>query len=194
MDITDKTLIANAKRDPKRYEEIYRKYASDVFNYFWYRVNHNRDIAEDLMQETFIRAFQHLSRFRERGYSYRTYLLTIAHNVLANYFRSPKSVSIEKLHDIPVEVAQHTERKIDNQLLWRAVQHLPPTERDVLILYYRKGFSIKDIAQICNRSINAVKIILSRARHKLRGQLALKHIASFDNTAKSYTKPDFLKK
>jgi len=194
MDITDKTLIANAKRDPKKYEEIYRKYASDVFNYFWYRVNHNRDIAEDLMQETFIRAFKHLSRFRERGYSYKTYLLTIAHNVLANYFRSPKPISLEELSDIPVEVAQHTEKKIDSKLLWRAVQRLSPIERDILILYYRKGFPIKDIARICNRSTNAVKIILSRARRKLRGQLALKHMVSFDNTARSYTKPHFLKK
>jgi len=194
MDITDKTLIANAKRDPKKYEEIYRKYASDVFNYFWYRVNHNRDIAEDLMQETFVRAFQHLPRFRERGYSYRTYLLTIAHNVLANYFRSPKLINLEEFYDIPVEVAQRTERKIDNELLWRAVQKLSTIERDILILYYRKGFPIKDIARICNRSTNAIKIILSRARQKLRGQLALKYMASFGNTVKFYTKPHFLKK
>ena len=50
----DAILIAKAQADPASFEQLYNKYAARIFNYFWYRVGHDRDIAENLMQETFI--------------------------------------------------------------------------------------------------------------------------------------------
>jgi RNA polymerase sigma-70 factor (ECF subfamily) len=195
MEKSDIKLIEDAKKDPKKYDLVYRKYAKDVFNYIWYRVGHNYEVAEDLTQEVFMRAFQHLDKFRQRGYAYRTYLLTIAKNVLVNYFKKTKStISLNELTEIPDEITvdQQVERKIAATNLWRAVQNLSHNERDAILMYYRKDTPIKDISRIMGKSPNAVKIILSRGRKKLKNHPYLKDIIHYGDVSYKYTKPRFL--
>lgn len=190
----DIKLVAQAKENHEDYEALYRKYADAVYNYFWYRVGHQNDVAEDLMQETFLRAFAHLPRFQTRGYSYLTYLLTIAHNVLANYNRTPRALPLEAVGDVPVEVTDHLERKSDAEVLWRAIQQLSHNEKDVLLMKYRQNMPIKDIARVMNRSENAVKLILSRARKKLANHPHLLDIKGFVDRKRRPTKARFLTK
>ena len=196
MHESDIEIIKRAKANSQIFEELYRKYADKVYNYFWYRTGHQKDVAEDLMQETFYRAFKHLSRFQIRGYSYLTYLLTIAHNILANYYRSQKMIPMSELgddFDVPAEITDSLERKIEAEALWRAIQDLSPTERDAILMRYQKEMSIKDISRIMNRSENAVKLILSRARKKLAQHPYLRDMVGFTAQEWKYTKPRFLK-
>lgn len=194
MNKEDKQLVTNAKQNPKEYEALYRKYADDVYNYIWYRVGHDRDLAEDLMQEVFIRAFKHLSKFRHRGYSYRTYLLTIARNLLANHFRKKPFVPLDEIADIPDEVTteQRVSRKLAAEDLWRAVQDLSVNERDAILMHYQKEMPVKDIATVMDKSANAVKINLTRGRAKLKEHPHLKDMAHYTDHARRYTKPKFL--
>jgi RNA polymerase sigma-70 factor (ECF subfamily) len=192
---SDKDIIERAKVDPKAFEELYVKYADKVYNYFWYRTGHQKDVAEDLLQETFFRAFKYRSRFQIRGYSYATYLLTIAHNVLVNYYRSHKMIPLSEFGDeidVPIEITSTLERKIEAASLWKAVQSLPTTERDVLLMRYQKEMAIKDISRIMRRSENAIKLILTRARKRLAQHPYLRDMAEFKNTSRIYTKPKFL--
>ncbi len=193
---SDQQLIAAAKQDPRLYEEIYKKYSEKIFNYFWYRVGHNQELAEDLMQETFLRAFMHLPKFRQRSYSYLTYLLTIARHVLVSHWRKQRSfISLEELVDVPAEITRTVEQKIAAEKLWRAVQQLTANERDALLLYYREGIPIKEIAKIMNKTQNAVKIYLSRARKKLKQHPGLRELVGcFSDKSKAYTTPIFLQK
>ena len=196
MENSDVDIIKRAKANSQIFEELYRKYADKVYNYFWYRTGHQKDVAEDLMQETFYRAFKHLSRFQIRGYSYLTYLLTIAHNILANYYRSQKMIPMSELgddFDVPAEITDSLERKIEAEALWRAIQDLSPTERDAILMRYQKEMSIKDISRIMNRSENAVKLILSRARKKLAQHPYLRDMVGFTDQERQYTKLRFLK-
>ena len=196
MENSDVDIIKRAKANSQIFEELYRRYADKVYNYFWYRTGHQKDVAEDLMQETFYRAFKHLSRFQIRGYSYLTYLLTIAHNILANYYRSQKMIPMSELgddFDVPAEITDSLERKIEAEALWRVVQDLSPTERDAILMRYQKEMSIKDISRIMNRSENAVKLILSRARKKLAQHPYLRDMVGFTAQEWKYTKPRFLK-
>ncbi len=195
--VGDKILIKRAKKEPRKFEALYRKYADDIFNYFWYRVNHNREVAEDLMQETFVRAFEHLPKFRERGYSYKTYLLSIAKNLWVNYLKKRKpSISLDELTDLPAEALQ--ESKLDDKLmaenLWRAVQRLPQTEKDALLMRYREELKVKEMAKIMKKTPNAVKIILSRARQKLKAEFDVREMSYFTDARRKYVKPKFLKK
>jgi len=195
MEKADIKLVEDAKKDSRKYELLYKKYAKDVFNYIWYRVGHNRDVAEDLMQNVFVRAFEHLNKFRQRGYSYRTYLLTITKNVLVNYFKKSKlTVSLDDLTEIPDEITQDqlVDRKITAGNLWRAVQDLSHNERDAILMYYQKDMPIKDIARVMDKSSNAIKIILSRGRKKLKDHPYLKDIAHYTNAPHKHTKPRFL--
>lgn len=193
MNNEDTKLVEIAKQNPKAYEDLYRKYADKVFNYFWYRTGHDKVLAEDLMQETFLKAFQNLSKFRIRGYSYLTYLLTIARHLLIDHYRKPPSVPIEDVEDIPYEVTNEIERKSDADALWHAIQDLPASNRDVLLMRYQDEKSIKDIATITESTENAVKLNLSRTRKKLASHPYLKDMAGFGYKKRAYTKPRFLK-
>lgn len=195
MQKSDIDIIKRAKEDSQIFEELYKKYADKVYNYFWYRTGHQKDVAEDLMQETFFRAFKHLNRFQIRGYSYLTYLLTIAHNVLVNYYRSQRMIPLSELGEIeiPSEITDTLERKVEAENLWKAVQDLSSTERDVILMFYQKEMPIKDISRVMGRSENAIKLVLSRARKKLAKHPYLRDMVEFTDQAQKYTKPRFLR-
>jgi len=195
MDPKDITLVEKAKKDHSQYEALYKKYAQKVFNYIWYRVGHQKEVAEDLMQETFMKAYKALPRFRLRSYSYYSYLLTIAHNLLVNYYRKPKIIPfLESISKAPVEIIRNVEKKFEAEQLWRAIQQLPQQDKDILLLRYQKEMPIKNIACIISKSENAVKLSLSRIRKKLAKHPYLQDIAKFDEYQKSYTQPKFMKK
>lgn len=191
----DITLVEAAKREPRKYEALYTKYADRVFNYFWYRTGHDWALSEDLMQETFLRAFKHLGKFRNRGYSYLTYLLSIAHNLLVDHYRKQKSVPVEDLPTdaVPYEITAEIVRKSDAEALWRAIQTLPQRNRDALLMHYQSDMPVKDIARVMNTTENSVKLNLSRTRRKLAGHPFLKDIAGFTAKKRRATKPRFLK-
>lgn len=190
----DTELVRSAKRDPAQYEALYCKYADKIFNYFWYRTGHDRDLAEDLTQETFLRAFRHLPNFRTRNYSYLTYLRRIAHNLLVDHYRKPQHVPVEDLPTgaAPYEITEELARKSDAEALWRAIQDLPAKQRDILLMYYQDELPVKEIARVMNMSENAVKLTLSRTRKRLASHPYLKDIAGFAHTKRAYTKPRFL--
>lgn len=195
MQESDIDIIKRAKANSQIFEELYKKYADKVYNYFWYRTGHQKDVAEDLMQETFFRAFKHLNRFQIRGYSYLTYLLTIAHNVLVNYYRSQRMIPLSELGEmeIPAEITDTLERKVEARNLWKAVQDLSSTERDAILMFYQKEMPIKDISRVMGRSENAIKLVLSRARKKLAKHPYLQDMVEFTDQDREYTKPRFLK-
>lgn len=192
MNKEDTILVQKAKNNREQYEALYKKYASKVFNYFWYRTSHDKALSEDLMQETFLKAFQNLQKFRIRGYSYLTYLLTIARHILIDYYRKSKSTPIEDVGDIPHEVTEDIERKSDAEALWCAIQTLPASNRDILLMRYQDEKPIKDIAIVTKLTENAVKLNLSRTRKKLANHPYLKDIASFGHKKRMHTKPRFL--
>lgn len=183
MQKTDAELVKNAKQDKEQFEALYKRYIDKVYNYFWYRVGHDQDIAEDLAQETFVRAYHALSRFKVSQKSYLSYLLTIAHNLLVNHYRKPQPISIEATGvDVPEEIWSDIETKDNLRSIWRAIQQLPAKERDILYLKYQKGYKVADMARIVGKSENAVKLTLSRARKKLAAHPYLKGIAGFTDT------------
>ncbi|OJI08727.1 MAG: hypothetical protein COV08_03150 [Candidatus Vogelbacteria bacterium CG10_big_fil_rev_8_21_14_0_10_49_38] len=192
MNKDDIQLIALAKQNPKEYAKLYTKYSDKVFNYFWYRTGHDKSLSEDLMQETFLRAFQHLKRFNSRGYSYLTYLITIAHNVLVDHYRKPKSMPFEAIEDIPFEITEDLARKSDAEVLWRAIQELPQSNRDKLLMKYQQDMSIKDIATATGTTENAVKLSLSRTRKKLKEHPYIKDITGFADKKRKQTQAKFL--
>lgn len=171
----DEILVKKAQESPEAYEALYKKYGKRVYNYFWYRAGRVKEVAEDLAQETFVKAYQKLPNFRLRAYSYFSYLKTIAHNTLVKYYRKPKITSLEELGDIAEESApDKSETKESAELLWQAIEKLPETEKNIIFLKYREGCSVKEIAKLTQKSENAVKLVLSRARKKLRHVSELK--------------------
>jgi len=194
MNNEDTKLVQNAKQNSYEFEALYRKYADKVYNYFWYRTGSDKELSEDLMQETFFRAYSHLKRFHIRGYSYLTYLLTIARRILIDYYRKTKLVLINDMENLSYEITEDIDSKLNSEVLWRAIQTLPASNRDILLMRYQDEKSIKDIAIITGSTENAVKLNLSRTRKKLASHPYLKDIANFIPKKRVYTKPKFLNK
>ncbi len=172
--LEDSELIHSAQLNSLRFDKLYQKYYVHIKQYFFKRAN--PAFVEDLAQETFLQAFKYLPRFTVSNASYLTYLLRIAHNVLASHYRSaahaPPIQDLDLAENIPA--APIDEAKIwDIEKLWNAIHTMSDIEQKILILKYQQDKLVKDIALAVGKSENAVKLILSRARKKLRRALVV---------------------
>jgi RNA polymerase sigma-70 factor (ECF subfamily) len=172
---SDERIIENSKKDSHYFSYIYRRYKERVFLFFSRRVN-SKEEAWDLTQETFMRAFKSRQGFTYQGYRYSSYLFKVARNLLINYYRKKKTISLESLDKDPFFKPSYRQN-FDNRLIWKATDDLLIIEKIVLEERYKKGKSIREIAQKVNKSENAVKLILSRARKKLRKNPIVKEIS-----------------
>ncbi len=157
----DADLVAVAKRDGEAFGALVAKYQGVLRRFFRYRLS-DPERAEDLVQETFERAFRALPGFRSSNASYQTYLLRIAHNLLVSEYRRP---------DLSMFAEPSPERGWIDRLeardeVDRVLGVLEERDRDVLRLYYHDGYSVREIATQWDLSENAVKLRLSRARRR----------------------------
>jgi RNA polymerase sigma-70 factor, ECF subfamily len=165
----DSLLIDQAQKDPQAFEQLYEKYAEKVYKYFFFHTNLDYDVAEDLTQETFVRAYDHLPQYEDKGYSYGTYLLTIAHNMLVNHYRKKQPAPIEEATKIPYNITEELEHKSEEDALHKAIETLPPQEQKIIELKYAQDLPIRDIAAKLHKNENTIKLALFRIRKKLKG-------------------------
>jgi RNA polymerase sigma-70 factor (ECF subfamily) len=143
-------------------------------------LTHNADEAEDLVQETTLRALRGFESFRADG-PVRAWLLTILRNLFINNYRSrvrsPRPVSLDALEnpDPIVPSLPGPERQVfsrlENEALSRAVAGLAPEYREVLVMSDMRGMSYQEISEKLNVPIGTVRSRLSRARNRVRRAL-----------------------
>lgn len=160
----DAKLIKRSKETPYQYTELYNKYYEDVYLYILPKVSHSEEVAEDIAQHVFERAFQHLETFKVQNATYKTFLLRIAHNLVVNRYR------IKKLEPLPEEyVHAGIEEKVDASLfVEQAMRRLNEAERRAIKYKYMHDLKISEIAVLMGKTENAIKLHLSRARKKMR--------------------------
>jgi RNA polymerase sigma-70 factor (ECF subfamily) len=178
-------LVRRAKRgDDQAFEELVRRYDRNVFRIAQH-ITQNREDAEDVVQEAFLKAYGNLSKFQEQSKFY-TWLVRIAVNEALMKLRRRKperTVSLDeevKTEDdsLPREVADWSPNpeQMYNQaelrdILTRTIQGLPAGFRTVFVLRDVEGLSTEETAQALELSIPAVKSRLLRARLQLRERL-----------------------
>ena len=127
----------------------------------------NQDEADDIAQDALVKAYLSISKYEMRGND-APWLYRIAYNM---FIDSSRRRRITKPLDT---IAGHgdeifaADRDFRYQALYMALEELPPKERSAILLYYIKGYSIRDIAGIVDASEDAVKKQLSRGRDKLK--------------------------
>jgi RNA polymerase sigma-70 factor, ECF subfamily len=178
-------LVARAKAgDTDAFSELVRHYDSRVFR-MAKQITQNDDDAEDVLQETFLKAYTHLDDFQGNSKFY-TWLVRIAVNealMKLRKRRSDKTVPLDEPIDTGEdemirEIAVWGENPEDTysrdelvQILEQAVQSLKPAYRTVFVLRDIEGLSIEETAEALGLSISAVKSRLLRARLQLREKL-----------------------
>jgi RNA polymerase sigma-70 factor, ECF subfamily len=183
-DHTDEDLVIMAQGGSQTaFDQLVDRYALVV-----YRVArciaHGHQDAEDIVQETFLRAFKSLDRFSATKASFRTWLLTIARNQSINVFSSLKRKAARFIADFdPVESGrQQTDNPLavnqqdaetlfsiqqEHSRVQKALRELPERQRTALLLKAQENMSYEEIAEVMASSSSAVESLIFRGRKKL---------------------------
>lgn len=156
-------------------EKLYELYYLDVYKFLICFIG-NRDDAEDLTQEVFIRVIKSYSNYNDSG-SIKTWIFSIAKHAAIDLVRRKRFISVIKenffnqlpsAQKTPYEVLQNNENK---RILYSAISALKPNYRIVIILRAINEFSIKETAEILNCKESKVKVDYHRALNKLKKEL-----------------------
>jgi RNA polymerase sigma-70 factor (ECF subfamily) len=170
---TDRDLILRAKRgDADAYSEIVTQHQTSVFN-VCYRILHNRNDAEDLAQETFMRAYNRLNTFDiEREFA--PWIRRIAANLCLNHIESQKvtmQLDEERDEDKTQSPSQQVEVKERSEQIRQALSSLPANYRVIVELRHYQEMSYDEIADELKIPLSDVKSHLFRARKLLAEKL-----------------------
>ena len=159
------------RMDDETFAAFYQRSSRPLWAYL-VRVSGDRALADDLMQEAYLR-FLCAARIQDGEVSCRRYLFQIATNLMRDHWRKPKQSAIEDLPEdtfsaLPVDISA----KIDSRaLLGPAMARLRPRERQILWLAHAEDYSHNEIAEITGLNRMSIRLMLFRARHKLAGIL-----------------------
>jgi RNA polymerase sigma-70 factor (ECF subfamily) len=135
-------------------------------------------LADDLVQETLVKAWHHLDSFEE-GTNLKAWLITILRNTFISYYRERRR-EVED-GDGGCDRATHPEQlgKMDLNDLLAAVAKLPPEQRVAIILVGAERFSYEEVAKICGCSVGTIKSRVNRGRRRLADLLDIKSAEEF---------------
>lgn len=156
----------------KAFERLVDKYQVPVRNFFMLHTGYDRMSSEDLSQETFIRCWERLGTFKGIS-SFRTWLYSVAFNILQDYYRNLNSRARLNEHmDVSDNACADEMELVDSRHdTLSALKILSNTERSCVILYYMNGIKVSEIARISGIPAGTVKSHLSRARDKMQKYL-----------------------
>jgi len=187
--LTDDILVAAyIDGDNTAFDTLLRRHQSKVFAYI-YSIVKNRDVANDLFQETFVKAITTLrqGRYAETG-KFSAWITRIAHNLIIDYYRQEKAENLvsSDREEIDIFNRKHlSERNIEDILVRdqihddvrRIIEALPENQREVLVMRYYRDMSFKEIAEATKVSINTA---LGRMRYAI---INMRRIAAQNNIA-----------
>jgi RNA polymerase sigma-70 factor (ECF subfamily) len=163
---------AKARLD-EAFTALYKAHLRDVYSYSYYRVGNHHD-AEDLTEQTFLQAYRHFERAQResQGRPLRPWLIRIAHNLAANFYRDRSRRPQTSIDDAGTLSAPHTteglvEDREDLTRILECVQQLPDDRREALIMRFALGMDNREIARALGRTDGATKVLLHRAIRQL---------------------------
>jgi RNA polymerase sigma-70 factor (ECF subfamily) len=163
----------------REFSDFYRRHLRDIYNYTYYRTGNHHD-AEDLTTQTFIQAYRHFERAQREsnGRPLRPWLIRIAHNLAANYYRDRSRKPTSVLEEAEVIGGAHdTEQLVEGREelahVLEAVRSLPNDRREAMIMRFALGMSNREISRALGRSEGATKVLIHRAIRQLEGDVGL---------------------
>jgi RNA polymerase sigma-70 factor (ECF subfamily) len=173
---TDEELVTlYAKGNNTAFDVLLSRYKSSLYSYIFFIV-HNKDLAEDIFQETFVKVIMTIKqeRYVENG-KFKAWITRIAHNLIIDNYRQERSKNIISNDEVEVDLFNNIklcegtieDNMVRHQVLLdvkKLVQHLPDNQREVLEMRYYQDLSFKEIADITGVSINTA---LGRMRYAI---------------------------
>ena len=176
MSFTDADLIARVllHEDQNAFGELVRRHQSPVRGFLVKMSGGDAHTADDLAQETFLKAWRKIGTFRGEG-KFSTWLFGIACNEWRMHARGRREIALEEIADPPPERVQPEAPAASNLRmdLAEAMKGLTAAERAAIVLCYQNGLSHDEAAQALDCPLGTVKTNILRGKEKLRRLLAL---------------------
>lgn len=155
--------------DPTAFDRLYEVYAHSIFRYLYHRLN-DREVAEDLTGEAFLRLMENIGNFRlgpkDQKAIFSGWFYRIAHNLMIDYLRR-QAKHTEITPDVHTSSEEHPvlvmERSLTQSRLQAALSQLTQDQQDVVILRFFEEMSNAEVATIMGRTEGAVKALQHRA-------------------------------
>jgi RNA polymerase sigma-70 factor, ECF subfamily len=165
--------LADKQRLDRDFTELYRAHLRDVYSYAYYRIGNHHD-AEDITEQTFVQAYRHFDRAQREsnGRPLRPWLIRIAHNLAANYYRDRSRRPQTNLDDAailsaPLDTERVVEEREEVKEVLEGVSKLPDDRREALIMRFALDMDNREIARALGRSEGATKVLIHRAIRQL---------------------------
>lgn len=154
----------------------YDENASHILKHIYFRVN-NWELARDLTQETFFKAWGHIASNGEKINNLKTFTYRIAHNLIVDHYRKkpriPLSIETIDADKISSESVQEKEvdQMIDEKLMKKKLFSLNEPYRQIIIYRYLDDMSIKEISSLTGKSENNISVMIHRALKILKDKI-----------------------
>lgn len=169
-ELEDEELARRASTDFAAFAELYRRYLCAIHAFMRAHVT-DEHVAQDITAQVFFKALDSADTFRNEG-SYAGWLFRIAHNCLTTWRRDSKRAIVldemPDLHDPAPSPPAHVVARETREFLWERVAELPDDQRQAITLRYIKDLSIEEVGRAMRRNKGAVRVLLHRARARLR--------------------------
>lgn len=181
MDQSDEDLAAACQAgDESAFEQLVTRHLKVVYSF---ATRNARQNADDIVQETFLKAWQHIRRYSSERAAFKTWLMHITRTTTIDFLRRKRSIPMSEFETVEGDNVLEDSltdnepladelfvRSEDAETLEMALQQLPLLQREVIVLRYGSGLIFEEIAQIVEASANTIK-----TRHR-RGIVALRKI------------------
>ncbi len=172
-DSTINDLVARAKAaDRQALGELYDALLTRVYRFVYFRVNRRED-AEDLTEQVFVKVFEKINMFDERGIPFEAWVFRIARNMIIDFYRTHKTVTVtlDQAFDVPdmgASPEECAERAFEMDQVHAALQSLPDSYREIIVLKYIEEYDNEEISTILQKPVSHIRVLQSRAVQKLK--------------------------
>jgi RNA polymerase sigma-70 factor (ECF subfamily) len=175
LDDEQKIILKAQKGEAECFGLLYDHYVAQIYRFVLIKVSHHQE-AEDLTHEVFLKAWQNINNFNQRGFPFSSWLYRIARNRVIDYYRTRKeALSIDEVSEYKLKLAATFDQELDHQasldLVKTAIKQLNDEQQNIIILRFVEDLSTTEIAQITNKSEGAVRLMQYRAIRNLKNIL-----------------------
>lgn len=164
-------------RTYREFKKYYAQYAEKIYAYLFFRSGRNRDLAEDLTSEVFLKALERFSTFNPKQSPFGAWIYTIARNHLIDHYRvSRVSIPIDDVSETELVKAEDLGAEIDQKdkhaRVVAAINTLPDSYREILTLKYLNGLDNNEIGAVLGKTQSNIRVLIHRSLTSLKQKLA----------------------
>ena len=176
---TDEQIVVLTLKNQDYYLCLMKRYEAKLLNYILKISNINKEDAEDILQEVFIKAYQNLNDF-DLNFKFSNWIYSIAHNATISAFRKkkvrPQTVSWEdkdlnNILESTLDVENTSLQKLTYKQILKIINRLPLKYKDVLILKFMEGKDYREISDILHKPMGTIATLINRAKKSLKQEL-----------------------